>query len=85
MTNHMDADFTVAAEGPPATPEPGPRVVISLCGHGTCPTVYLTDRGTVLVQGVAATGVAVPEGEQLVEVPREVLLEAARRLQTHDA
>lgn len=85
MTNHEDADLTVAADGLPATPEPGPRVVISLCGSGTCPTIYQTDRDTVLVQGPAATGVAVPEGEQLVEIPREVLLEAASRLQKHDA
>ena len=84
MTNHEFADFT-AADGLPATPEPGPRVVVSLCGGGTCPTVYRTDRDTVLVQGSVVTGVAVPEGEQLVEIPREILLEAARRLQEHDA
>jgi hypothetical protein len=85
MTNHEDADFTAAADGPPATPESAPRLVVSLCGGGTCPTVYRTDRDTVLVQGAVATGVAVAEGEQLVEIPREILLEAARRLQEHDA
>lgn len=85
MTNHEDADFTVAADGPPTAPEPGPRVVISLCGSGTCPTIYHTERDTVLVQGIVSTGVAVPAGEQLVEIPREILLEAARLLQQHDA
>lgn len=81
MTNHEDADILVVADGPPDTPEPAPRLVISLCGTGTCPTIYATDRDTVLVQGTAATGHTVPEGELLVEIPRELLLEAARRLQ----
>ncbi|MEU4237356.1 hypothetical protein [Actinoplanes sp. NPDC026619] len=85
MTNHKDADFTVAAEGPPATPEPTSRLVITLCGGGTCPTVYSTDRDTVLVQGSAVTGIAVPDGELLVEIPRELLIEAARRVQEQDS
>jgi hypothetical protein len=59
--------------------------VITLCGGGSCPTVYRTDRDTVLVQGAAAGGVAVPDGELLVEIPRELLLEAARRIQEQDA
>lgn len=73
------------AEGPPVTPEPAPRLLISLCGGGTCPTVYSTDRGTVLVQGNAVTDLPVPDGELLVEIPREILLEAARRIQQQDA
>jgi hypothetical protein len=85
MTNHEDADFPVAAEGPPATPEPTPRLVITLCGQGTCPTVYSTERDTVLVQGTAVTGITAPDGESLVEIPRELLLEAARRIQEQDA
>lgn len=85
MTNHEDADFPVATDGPPATPEPARRLVISLCGGGTCPTVYSTDRDTVLVQGNAVTGISVPDGELLVEIPRELLLEAARRIQEQDA
>ncbi len=85
MTNHEDADFPVAAEGPPVTPETAPRLVISLCGSGTCPTVYRTGHDTVLVQGAAATGITLPDGELLVEIPRELLLEAARRIQEQDA
>jgi hypothetical protein len=85
MTNHEDADFPVVADGPLATPEAAPRLVISLCGVGTCPTIYRTDRDTVLVQGNAVTGVTVPDGELLVEIPRELLLEAARRIQQQDA
>ena len=85
MTNHEDADPQVATNGPPATPESVPQPVITLCGGGSCPTVYRTDRDTVLVQGNAATGVTVPSGELLVEIPRELLLEAARRIQEQDA
>jgi hypothetical protein len=85
MTNHEYADRPVATAGPPATPETTPRLVISLCGSGTCPTVYHTDRDTVLVQGAAATGVTVGDGELLVEIPTELLLEAARRIQEQDA
>ncbi|WP_229068209.1 hypothetical protein [Actinoplanes sp. DH11] len=96
MTN-QEADLLVASHGPPVTPGPTatpsitsppaapatPQLVASLCGVGTCPTVYSTDRDTVLVQGYPATadGVPVPAGELLVEIPKEVLLEAARRLQ----
>lgn len=85
MTNHEDAAHPVAPDGPPATPGPVPQPVITLCGGGSCPTVYRTGRDTVLVQGKAATGVTVPDGEMLVEIPRELLLEAARRIQEQDA
>jgi len=81
MTNHEDADFPVAAEGPPVIPEPAPRLLTSMCGTGTCPTVYSTDQDTVLVQGAAFTGLSVPDGELVVEIPREFLIEAALRLQ----
>jgi hypothetical protein len=49
------------------------------CKDGDCPTVYRTDRGTVAVQGnrVART---TPEGEAVVEIPAELLVEAARAL-----
>ena len=46
------------------------------CQGGTCPTVYTTDRGTLVVQGAIVTdakGVSVPAGETLVEVPAELL------------
>jgi hypothetical protein len=79
MTNHMDAD------GPPATPETAPHLVISLCGGGSCPTIYRTDRGTVLVQGDVATGVTVADGEALVEIPEELLLKAVQQLQQRNA
>jgi hypothetical protein len=49
------------------------------CQGGTCPAVWETDRGTLVVQGAVVTdpqAVAdanAPAGETLVEVPRELL------------
>jgi hypothetical protein len=49
------------------------------CQGGTCPAVWETDRGTLVVQGATVTdsqAVAdanAPAGETLVEVPRELL------------
>ncbi|MFI5895818.1 hypothetical protein ACIA5D_37550 [Actinoplanes sp. NPDC051513] len=53
-----------------------------LCAGGSCPTVYRTDRGTYVVQGYALTaeaaGLDLPAGEQLVEIPAELLAEAVK-------
>jgi hypothetical protein len=52
------------------------------CVGGDCPTVYATDRGTLVVQGATVTdaeGVSVPAGETLVEVPADLLLGLAGR------
>jgi hypothetical protein len=45
------------------------------CYDGTCPTIYRSDRDTIVVQGwvVADSDVTPPEGEALVEVPLELL------------
>jgi hypothetical protein len=63
---------------------PRAQVLTSLCGGGSCPTVYGTDRETVIVQGDAISagdaGVDVPDGERLVEIPVEVLLAAADKI-----
>ena len=54
------------------------------CAGGTCPTVFETDRGTVVVQGYqlnrADLAVEIPGGEDVVEIPVELLKEAALRL-----
>jgi hypothetical protein len=59
------------------------EMVATFCGSNTCPTVYRTDRGTLVIQGytVAAeqAGVDLPDGEMLVEVPAELLREAVRQ------
>lgn len=57
-------------------------LVTSLCGSGTCPTVYRTDRGTLVVQGYTVApgnlGLDVPAGEQLVEIPADLLAAVMR-------
>jgi hypothetical protein len=56
--------------------------VTTVCGAGSCPTVYRTNRGTFVVQGYAVTGsdvgVDLPDGEFLVEIPADLLEQAAR-------
>ena len=48
------------------------------CYGGTCPTIYDTDRGTVVVQGwmVNDSDVTLGPGEVLVEIPAELLKQA---------
>lgn len=84
MTNRKDADLQVAADGPPVTPASVPRLLTSLCGGGSCPAIYHTDRDTLLVQGHAVAGIVTPDGELVVEIPSELLLEAARRIQEQE-
>ncbi|MGK5684749.1 hypothetical protein [Actinoplanes sp. URMC 104] len=59
-------------------------ILAAACAGGSCPTVYSTDRETVVVQGYVVTGdsagVQVPDGEHLVEIPTEVLLAAADKI-----
>jgi hypothetical protein len=49
------------------------------CGTLNCPQVYLSDRGTVVVQGAALTAaeVTLGPGEALVEIPLEIFHTAA--------
>lgn len=55
-------------------------LVTKLCGAGSCPTVYRTDRGTLVVQGYTVSAesanIDLPAGEQLVEIPAELLAAA---------
>lgn len=66
---------------------PGPRLrpIANKCSSSTCPTVYLdADSGTLVVQGFdvprVQDGVDIPEGESLVRVPIELLVEAMNSL-----
>jgi hypothetical protein len=49
------------------------------CSGGTCPAVYVTDRGTFVVQGSVVTdpdalaAMKLPAHETAVEVPAELL------------
>jgi hypothetical protein len=51
------------------------KVIAGGCFDGTCPTIYATDRDTVVVQGkqVSDSEVALGDGEVLVEIPAELL------------
>jgi hypothetical protein len=55
------------------------KIAASNCKDGDCPTVYRTDRGTIGVQGYVLDR-ATPDGEALVEIPAELLMEAAHAL-----
>jgi hypothetical protein len=52
------------------------------CFDGTCPTIYDTDQGTVVVQGNlvdldrVTSDVTLGDGEALVEIPAELLKQA---------
>ncbi|MGW7480486.1 hypothetical protein ACWGH8_18045 [Nonomuraea muscovyensis] len=63
------------------------RFLGSTSEAGACPTLYETDRGTIVVQGLRLTDPEaladlrdVLDGEAAVEVPRELLTEIARRV-----
>jgi hypothetical protein len=58
--------------------EPDMKLIkIAGCASGTCPAIYRTDNGTLVVQGAtvdpATAGIDVPAGEQLVEIPAALL------------
>jgi hypothetical protein len=79
VTNNALARAT-PGDSLPATPL---EVIANRCASGACPTIYHTDRGTVVVQGYVLAdnaGIAVPEGEAVVEIPVELLADAARSL-----
>ncbi|MEU6666161.1 hypothetical protein [Streptomyces sp. NPDC046727] len=54
--------------------------LVGECDGGECPTLYLTDRGTLAVQGSLLTdhGREVPAHEALVEIPVELIWKAVR-------
>ncbi|RCG29447.1 hypothetical protein DQ384_20610 [Sphaerisporangium album] len=61
------------------------RFLGSTSEAGACPSLYETDRGTIVVQGLTLTDPDaradlrdVLDGESAVEVPRALLVEVAR-------
>ena len=63
------------------------RFLGSTSEAGACPTLYATDRGTIVVQGLHVTDAEaladlrdVLDGEAAVEVSLELLTEIARRV-----
>lgn len=83
MTKHNDS--VSPPEAGAVTPDVRLRPLTTACAAtGTCPTVYRTDRQTIVVQGSAvpgaSAGITLPEGELLVEIPDDILLAAADRI-----
>jgi hypothetical protein len=54
--------------------------LVTTCENGDCPTLYATDRDTLLVQGgtPADHGLEIPAHETLVEIPMELIRKAIR-------
>jgi len=53
------------------------------CENGNCPTVYVSDHGSLVVQGDAvshADGLTLGNGEQAVEISVQLLREALSAL-----
>ncbi|MGW4888682.1 hypothetical protein [Streptomyces murinus] len=50
------------------------------CEDGECPTLYITDRGTLAVQGglLVDHGKEIPAHEALVEIPVDLIRKAIR-------
>lgn len=71
-------------------PEPVPMRLhkVSGCDNGTCPAVYVSDRGTAVVQGTPVTtdteGLTLGDGESAVELPPEIVLGAVVSLARSD-
>ena len=55
----------------------GAQPVANICANGSCPTVYQTDRNSVVVQGYAVpVDMDLPEGMTVVEIPIDLVKEA---------
>ncbi|MFI5940343.1 hypothetical protein ACIBCB_08760 [Streptomyces uncialis] len=54
--------------------------LVGECEEGECPALYLTNRGTLAVQGARITdhGLEIPAHETLVEIPVELIRKAVR-------
>jgi hypothetical protein len=63
------------------------RAIAGDCKNGSCPTGYLSDRNTSIVQGYVITDpdalktMGLPAGETAVEVPTSLILEMAAQIQ----
>jgi hypothetical protein len=70
-------------ENPQATRKVTLEPLVSYCAAGECPTIYRTDRGTLVLQGYtfepSSAGTEIPAGERMIEVPVELLAEYVRR------
>lgn len=75
-------DFPIHGGRSAQTPSVTLEAVANRCSGGECPTVYRTDRGTLVVQGYtfepSNAGVSLPSGEQMVEIPVDLITEYLR-------
>lgn len=62
--------------------EPGMIIAGGNCGENDCPTITCADNGMVDVQGYYQYGVSTPDGEIIARIPAQLIIEAARVLQT---
>ncbi|MFD7501649.1 hypothetical protein [Streptomyces sp. NPDC059850] len=55
--------------------------LVSTCDIKDCPTIYATDRDTLLVQGEVPTdhGLTIPAHEGIVEIPMQLILDLIRK------
>jgi hypothetical protein len=74
MNTAMEGQASVMSQSPELT-----RIAGGNCGRDDCPTVFITDRGTVAVQGYNIDR-PTPAGESVVEIPLNVLKEAVGAL-----
>ncbi|WP_093422492.1 hypothetical protein [Saccharopolyspora flava] len=58
---------------------------VTECKDDNCPAVYISDRGTAVIQGAVVNppteGLTLGAGETAVELPPEVVLSAVEALQ----
>jgi hypothetical protein len=70
--------MNLASNSPNVTLQP----LVAPCATGECPTIFQTDRGTLVLQGYVFdpndAGAELPPGEQMIEVPVALLAEYAR-------
>ncbi|MFI1252966.1 hypothetical protein ACH4U6_04035 [Streptomyces netropsis] len=55
--------------------------LVSTCDIKDCPTIYATDRDTLLVQGGTPNdhGLEIPAHETVVEIPTQLMLDLIRK------
>ncbi|MFC7279151.1 hypothetical protein ACFQS1_34755 [Paractinoplanes rhizophilus] len=79
MTNQP---LTVVQPAESAGTGPQLTLLTKLCGGTSCPTIYRTERDTYVIQGYTVTaetaGLDLPAGEQLVEIPADLLAQAVK-------
>jgi hypothetical protein len=83
--NSVNTEIAILNESDEAAAPPLAVVALtSICADAACPTVYVTNRGSLVVQGypvsASEAGIDLPPSELLVEIPRDLLEAAARAL-----